>query len=172
MKTAHERKPCFVLRRSGIQGRGAFATRVIRKGTRIIEYVGERIDDDEADRRYDDDAMGRHHTFLFALGNGTTIDGAVGGNESAYINHSCEPNCEAIADDNRIFIHAMKTIKPGEELSYDYQYAREGTSERDARRLYPCHCGTASCRGTILAPLPKKKKPKKRASSSKPRRAA
>src|SRR5687768_10679939 len=85
----------FVLRRSAIQGRGAFAIRPVRKGTRIIEYTGERISHDEADRRYDDAGMGRHHTFLFSVDRKTVIDAAVGGNDARFINHSCAPNCEA-----------------------------------------------------------------------------
>ena len=156
--TAHQRKACFALRRSAIQGQGAFATRLIRKGTRIVEYAGERVSNEEADRRYDDDAMGRHHTFLFSVDEDTSIDGAVNGNEAAYINHSCDPNCEAIADDGHIYIHAIAKIEAGDELTYDYRYARQGTSDREAKLLYPCRCGAASCRGTILAPKENKRK--------------
>jgi len=94
----------FELRRSSIQGRGAFATRPIKKGTRIIEYVGERISHTEADKRYDDTGMGRHHTFLFSVGRSTVIDAAVGGNDARFINHSCAPNCEAIDERKRIYI--------------------------------------------------------------------
>src|SRR5690242_18595937 len=94
----------FELRRSSIQGRGAFATRAIRKGTRIIEYTGERISPQEADRRYDDGGMGRHHTFLFSIDSKTCIDAAVDGNDARFINHSCAPNCEAIDEKKRIFI--------------------------------------------------------------------
>jgi SET domain-containing protein len=164
MKTAHERLPCFVLRRSRIQGRGAFATRFIRKGTRIVEYRGELIDSDEADRRYDDDAMGRHHTFLFAIDKEMSIDGAVNGNEAAFINHSCDPNCEAVADGRRIFIHAIRSIAAGDELTYDYRYARQDTTDEEAKLLYPCRCGAKKCRGTILAP-PKRPRAKKAASA-------
>jgi SET domain-containing protein len=78
----------FEIRKSSIQGRGAFATRRIKKGERIIEYTGEVITVEESDRRYDDQSMSRHHTFLFSLDNGYVIDGAVGGNESRFINHS------------------------------------------------------------------------------------
>jgi uncharacterized protein len=161
--------PYFELRRSGIQGRGAFAVRRIRKGTRIIEYTGERIDNDEADRRYDDAAMNRHHTFLFTLDDDTCVDGAVGGNESAYINHSCDPNCEAVIVGGRIYIEALRTIQPGEELAYDYQYEREGSgAEYDAQ--YPCACGSENCRGTIVKPEKKKKRAPKRRRKSVARR--
>jgi uncharacterized protein len=149
------RPPLYYLDRSNIQGRGMFAGRMIRKGQRIIEYTGERIDDDEADRRYDENRMNRHHTFLFTLDSDLVVDGAIGGNDSIYINHSCEPNCEAVIEDERIFIYALRTIYPGEELLYDYQY--EHTSKDDAK-FYVCHCGAETCRGTIMKPAPKRRK--------------
>src|SRR5688500_1631927 len=114
----------FAIRRSRIQGRGAFATRRIRKGERIIEYTGERITNAEADKRYDDDRMRRHHTYLFTLTQRTVVDGGVGGNASRFINHSCEPNCEAVIEDGHIWIRAVRTIAKGCELTYDYQYER------------------------------------------------
>jgi hypothetical protein len=147
----------FEIRSSPIQGRGAFATRRIRKGTRLIEYVGERISHAEADRRYDDDTMKRHHTFLFTLNNRTVIDAAVGGNESRFINHSCAPNCEAVIDSGHIYIESIRTIQPGAELVYDYQYERAPDADESDEARYPCRCGAPNCRGTILAP-PKRKR--------------
>lgn len=142
----------FEIRESGIQGLGAFATRRIPKGRRIIEYTGERITQEQADERYDDAAMERHHTFLFTVDENTVVDGAVGGNESRFINHSCEPNCQAFIVGKRIYIYARRTIEPEEELSYDYGYERsEDTTEEDEAR-YVCRCGAPTCRGTILAP--------------------
>lgn len=148
----------FELRRSKIQGLGAFAIRPIRRGTRIIEYVGERISPEEADKRYDDAGMGRHHTFLFSVDRRTVIDAGVGGNEARFINHSCAPNCEAIDDRRRIYIEAIRDIAPGEELTYDYAYERDGTEDEEWERLYVCKCGAPNCRGTILAPEKKKRK--------------
>jgi SET domain-containing protein len=150
----------FELRQSPIQGKGAFATRRIRKGARIIEYTGERITQDEADKRYDDEAMGRHHTFLFTLDEKTVIDAAVDGNEARFINHSCDPNCQALIEDDKIFIYALKDISPGQELSYDYAYERAEGMEEESEKLYVCRCGAKNCRGTILAP-PKPPKPAK-----------
>jgi SET domain-containing protein len=147
----------FEIRSSSIQGRGAFATRRIRKGTRLIEYVGERISHAEADRRYDDDTMRRHHTFLFTLNNRTVIDAAVSGNEARFINHSCDPNCEAVIDGSHIYIESIKTIQPGAELVYDYQYERAPDADESDEARYPCRCGSPRCRGTILAP-PKRKR--------------
>ncbi len=143
---------------STVVGQGAFATRKIRSGTRVAEYTGEVISDEESDRRYPDDDVVSHHTFLFAVGWGKTIDASVNGGDARYINHSCDPNCEAHMEKRRIFIDAIRTIQPGEELFYDYQYARSGESDAEARRKFPCHCGSANCRGTIMAPLPKRRK--------------
>jgi SET domain-containing protein len=156
----------FELRQSPIQGRGAFATRRIRKGSRIIEYTGERITQDEADKRYDDEAMGRHHTFLFTLDEKTVIDAAVDGNEARFINHSCDPNCQALIEDDRIFIYALKDISPGQELCYDYAYERAEGMDEESEKLYVCRCGAKNCRGTILAP-PKPPKKAKRARKTK-----
>jgi uncharacterized protein len=145
--------PYFELRTSEIQGTGAFATRTIRKGTRIIEYLGQRISWRTADKRYDDEKMSRHHTFLFTVDDKTVIDAAVDGNEARFINHSCDPNCEAINDRKRIFIEAIKTIPAGTELVYDYQYERSDDHTAEDERFYRCRCGSPKCRGTILAPV-------------------
>jgi hypothetical protein len=143
-------QPWFEIRRSVIQGRGAFAVTTIPKGTRIIEYTGERISHAEADKRYDAEAQGRHHTFLFIATQRTVVDARHEGNEAKYINHSCEPNCEAVIDGGRIFIEAVKRIRPGEELVYDYQYGRDGTETPEDEARYACRCGSRRCRGTIL----------------------
>ena len=160
MRTPRHDPYPFEIRRSAIQGRGAFATRRIRKGERIIEYTGERITNAEADKRYDDERMRRHHTYLFTLTQRTVVDGGVGGNASRFINHSCEPNCEAIIEDGRIWIDALRTIPAGQELMYDYKYERLGGDGEGDDDTYPCHCGARRCRGTIL--LPKRRKRRRR----------
>src|SRR5215207_5279672 len=147
-----EPNPYFELRTSTIQGTGAFAIRTIKKGTRIIEYVGQRISWRTADKRYDDEKMNRHHTFLFTIDDKTVIDAAVKGNDARFINHSCAPNCEAINDRKRIFIEAIKTIPAGTELVYDYQYERSDDHTPEDEKFYKCRCGAPTCRGTILAP--------------------
>lgn len=141
----------FTVRSSSIQGKGGFAWKWIPAGTRIIEYLGERITDDEADERYDDDDMRRHHTFLFSVDDDTVIDAGVGGNEARFINHSCDPNCEAVDYGGRIFIEALRDIAPGEELFYDYGYELDEPLTPALKRQYPCYCGAENCRGTILA---------------------
>jgi hypothetical protein len=152
-------EPLYAVRRSRIHGRGVFATRHIKKGTRIIEYTGERISNREADRRYDDSRMKHHHTFLFTLDKKTVVDGAIaaGGSVASFINHSCDPNCEAIIRGKRIFIHAKEDIYPGTELAYDYQYERTGEDDDELEKFYVCRCGADNCRGTIMKPPPKKK---------------
>ena len=140
----------FELRRSPIQGVGAFAIQDIPRNTRLIEYAGEKISNAEADRRYDDDAMERHHTFLFILNTKQCVDALVGGNESMFVNHSCDPNCETEVSRGRIYIRSIKAIPAGAELTYDYMYDNEpGYTEADLRK-YPCYCGSPKCRGTIV----------------------
>lgn len=157
----------FVIRKSRIQGKGAYATRRIKKGERIIEYVGERISWAESDRRYDDTKVKRHHTFLFAVNKKIVIDAAVDGNEARFINHSCDPNCEAVGVGLRIFIESIRPIEKGEELVYDYSYAREKGATEEDEKLYVCHCGSPKCRGTILE-APKKRKRRKKPAAKKP----
>ena len=147
-------KPRFEVRASPIQGFGAFATRRIPRGTCIIEYVGERISPKEADARYAEDGAGAP-VLLFVVNKRTVIDAGVSGNEARFINHSCEPNCEAVIDSRHIYIEALRTISPGEELSYDYNLTRD---EQDDSQYYVCHCGASTCRGTMLEPLPKRRK--------------
>lgn len=167
MPSRSDRGPLYEVRRSRIQGRGLFALRRIRRGTRIVEYTGERITYAEGDRRYDDDKMQRHHTFLFILDGRTLVDAAVGGNEARLINHSCDPNCETVIQDKEIWVEALRTIHPGEELSYDYKYERlPGYTKKD-EVFYACRCGAPNCRGTILVPAkkPRRKKSPARASA-------
>ena len=139
----------FEVRTSAIHGLGVFARRPIREGTRIIEYAGEVISESEGDARYDDRSMERHHTYLMALADGRCIDAGVGGNDARLINHSCDPNCQAVEVDGRVWIEAIRPIAAGEELSYDYAYDRHAG---DDEKFYRCRCGAPVCRGTILAP--------------------
>ena len=140
------------VRHSRVHGRGVFALRRIRQGTRVIEYQGERVSHAKADRRYEGRDHDDHHTFLFILDARTVIDAGVGGNEARFINHSCEPNCESVIESDRIFIYATRTIEPGEELAYDYQIQRERDDPPNVDELFACRCGAPACRGTMLAP--------------------
>ena len=150
MPDTHTALP-FEIRDSPMQGLGAFATRRIARGTRLIEYSGERLTPDQADARYPDADGERHHTFLFAIDDDVVIDAAHGGNEARFINHSCDPNCDAVIEDGRIWIETIRDASPGDELAYDYAYVLEERHTPAAKRRFPCTCGAANCRGTILA---------------------
>ena len=151
------------IRRSPIAGLGGFATQPIRKGTRIIEYVGERISHAEADRRYDDSVSPHPHVVLFTVNNRTVIDAGVNGNEARFINHSCEPNCDPVIEKGHVYIEAIKNIAAGEELTYDYNLTREG-DDLESEERFACHCGAKRCRGTQLEPLARSKRKRARKS--------
>lgn len=160
--------PLVEARNSAIHGTGVYAIAPIKKGTRIIEYLGERISHAEADRRYEHKGDDDGHTFLFIASERTVIDAGVAGNDARFINHSCKPNCEtaivAIGGRNRVFIDAIRDIKPGEELGYEYQLTWETTDDPKELALYACRCGARKCRGTMLdkEPLDKPQKKKRR----------
>ncbi len=142
----------YAVRLSPTHGRGVFATRTIRKGARIIEYRGTRLPRPVADERPASDPADFYHTMLFELADGTVIDASLRGNAARWINHGCDPNCEAReTDDGRLFIFAKRTIRAGEELRYDYCLDYEGRLTRQARRAFACHCGAPRCRGTMLS---------------------
>ncbi len=141
----------FEIRRSPIQGLGGYATVAIPAGTRLIEYAGERLSPADAEARYPDSAVERHHTYLFAIDDAVVVDAAFGGNEARFLNHSCAPNCDAVIEDGRIWIDTIHDIEPGEELVYDYAYVLTERHTPAAKRRYPCRCGAITCRGTILA---------------------
>jgi len=149
------------VRRSRLHGRGVFALRRIRTGTRIIEYRGDRVSHRAADLRYQNKHTSDNHTFLFIVDRGIVIDGGVNGNDARFINHSCDPNCESVIEDRRVFIEAIRTIRPGEELTYDYQIGRDREDPPDVDEIFACRCGAARCRGSMLWP-PRRRAPKAR----------
>jgi uncharacterized protein len=160
----------FELRNSPIQGTGAFATRPIRKGARIIEYKGERVSHDEADSRYEED--GDHpHVVLFVVDKRTVIDAGVGGNEARFINHSCDPNCEAVTEKGHVYLEATRDIAAGEELAYDYHLTRDDPDDEEVEKQFACRCGSRNCRGTMLEPVPRKRKRARRKGPASRRRA-
>lgn len=159
-RSAYATSPLIEARHSPIHGTGVFAVTDIKKGTRIIEYLGERISHAEADRRYERKGDDDGHTFLFIASNRTVIDAGVNGNDARFINHHCDPNCETVIENGRVFIDAIRNIKAGEELGYDYQLTWESTDDPEELALYACRCGARKCRGTMLdtEPVDKKKK--------------
>ena len=139
-------------RRSGVHGKGVFATSDIAAGETIIEYVGEIISWKEAQRRHPHDPADPNHTFYFHIDEKRVIDALYGGNSSRWINHSCDPNCEADEEDGRVFIKALRKIKAGDELNYDYGLIIDERYTPKLKAEYPCWCGARQCRGTLLAP--------------------
>jgi uncharacterized protein len=160
MKKAGRRRknPLFEVRNSRVHGHGVFARRRIRKGTRVIEYLGDRVSHEVANSRYEDKDPRDGHTFLFTVDAKTVIDAGVDGNDARFINHGCDPNCEAVDIGKRIFIEAVRTIQPGEELAYDYGIQRDADDPPDVDVIFACRCGAASCRGSMLEARKKKRR--------------
>lgn len=146
------RKPRIIVRNSRIHGRGIYAGRKLAAGERIVEYKGERITWKEADRRPPSDPDDPNHTFFFSLSDGrTVIDAGRGGNAARWMNHSCDPNCETEeTEDGRVFIQAVRDIRRGEELNYDYGLIIDERITPTLKKAYLCRCGSPNCRGTML----------------------
>ena len=146
-------------RKSTIHGNGVFALAAIAKGERIIEYKGLRRTHAEVDA---DDAgdVESGHTFLFTLNDDYVIDANYKGNDARWINHSCAPNCEAViaeaeGDDrtaDKVFIEAIRDIKPGEELTYNYGITLAERHTPRLKKIWECRCGSRKCTGTMLQP--------------------
>jgi uncharacterized protein len=158
-KQAPEDNRRIQTRLSGVHGKGVFAVQDIAEGETIIEYVGAVISWKEAQKRHPHDPSDPNHTFYFHIDETRVIDALYGGNSSRWINHSCDPNCEADEDGGRVFIKALRNIDAGEELNYDYGLIIDERYTPKLKAEYPCWCNAKSCRGTLLAP-------KKRSSKS------
>ena len=128
----------LIIRSSDIHAAGCYTTAPITKGSRVVEYTGERVSNEEGDRLY----KNKDYTYLFALDGGTHMVDGYG--MAMYINHSCDPNCETDQFNGHIWIIACRDIKAGEELTYDYNLF---DGEGDA----PCTCGARRCRGTMYS---------------------
>ena len=158
------------VRNSPIHGMGVFAARRIPKGTRVIEYLGDRITHKEADDRYEDHDPNDNHTFLFIVDRRTVIDAGVNGNAARFINHSCDGNCTSVIEQRRVFIESTREIAKGEELGYDYEIGREKDDPENVDEIFACRCGSPKCRGTMLYPAERpanKKKAKKKVAKKK-----
>lgn len=128
------------VRQSVIHGTGGYARKDIPSGTRIIEYVGERIDKTESAKRCE-----AENAYIFTIDDDCDLDGSVAWNPAKFINHSCAPNCEAEWDESRIFINALRDLKQGEELTFNYGFDLEEYHE------HICQCRTPDCVGFIVA---------------------
>jgi SET domain-containing protein len=162
--------PYIVLKKSPIHNKGVFARKDIPEGTEVIEYVGELIGKSEAEKRGEKvlaesrKSNDKGAVYIFELNDKYDIDGNVSYNTAGYINHSCDPNCEAVNIDDHIWIVALRDIKKGEELSYNYGYGFENYED------HPCRCGAADCAGYILAEEHWHKLKKRRGNINKNRR--
>ena len=160
----------IVARRSAIHGNGVFAVEPIAKGERLVEYRGRRRTHADVDAGDSGDA-GSGHTFLFTLNDEYVIDANFDGNVARWINHSCSPNCEAVLEEHdgddrtrdRVFIEAIRAIKPGEELAYDYGITLAEAHTPRLKKIWECRCGSKNCTGTMLKP----KRPAKAAAPAK-----
>jgi uncharacterized protein len=158
----HPPNKWLVVRNSKVHGKGCFARCFIPKGTRMIEYLGERMSHKEADRRYEGSDVNDNHTFLFIADRKTVIDGTNGGNESRFVNHHCDGNCESDTEKGRVFVDSIRDIEKGEELGYDYQIGRDKNDPLNVDEIYACRCGSPKCRGTMLWPAKRPKLAKKK----------
>jgi uncharacterized protein len=138
------------VRESDIHGKGVYAIRPIKAGDRVLEYKGEIITWKKAEARHPHDISQPNHTFYFHLDDSHVIDARHTGNSARWINHSCEPNLEATQDGNRIFLNALRDIKIGEELSYDYGLVIDLRKTARVKKDFACLCGATDCRGTML----------------------
>ena len=125
---------------SKIHATGCYTTDPIPAGSYIVEYTGPRLTVDEADEHYD----GREETYLFGLSDGKYVIDGYG--DAAFINHSCDPNCEPDEIDGRVWIIALRDIAAGEELTYDYNLYDGDEDDKS-----PCSCGSSNCRGTLFS---------------------
>jgi len=149
----------IVARRSPIHGNGVFAARDIPAGIPLVQYRGRMLTHNQADRAYGGD-VDSGHTFLFTLNEDYLIDANVGGNIARWINHSCDPNCEAVIheDDDgnprndRVMIETLRKIRKGEELTYDYGITLEERHTARLKKIWACRCGATNCTGTMLKP--------------------
>ena len=130
----------LMIRSSAIHAAGCYTTTPIRKGARVVEYTGPRIQKSEADRLYEDSPI----TYLFGIGSRSTV---IDGHGAAmFLNHSCNPNCETDESHGRVWIQAIRDIAPGEELTYDY-CLYDGDEDEAS-----CNCGAPACRKTMYSP--------------------
>ena len=159
------------MRRSDVHGNGVFAVQDLAEGETLIEYKGEVISWKEALRRHPHDPAQPNHTFYFHIDDGRVIDGNVNGNAARWINHSCEPNCEADEVDGRVYIKALRNISAGEELNYDYGLIIDEPYTPKLLSEFPCWCGSEQCRGTLLTPKDDEKKKKKKARKAEKKKA-
>ncbi len=143
----------YKVKKSKVHGNGIYATQNIKKGIKIIEYLGEKISRKEGDRRSELrikkylNSKNIGSVYIFQLNAKQDIDGSPLYNKARYINHSCDPNCEVDIENGKIWISSLRRIKKGEELSYDYGYSFDKEDYKD----HPCKCNSKNCIGYIIS---------------------
>ncbi len=144
----------LMTRASPRHGLGVYATAPIRRHALVIEYAGEVITHDDAERRYPTTGATAlpEHTYVLQLDDERVVDANVGGNDARFINHACDPNLEPITIGDHVWLVALRNIAAGEELGYDYAIELDERHTPAAKRRFPCRCGGATCRGTLLRP--------------------
>lgn len=146
----------IIVKKSKIHGKGVFAVKNIKKGTKIIEYLGEKISKEEGSMRaqlsfkQSKKNKDKGATYIFELNKKYDIDGNVPRNKARFINHSCSPNCKIEIIKDHIWIISKRDIKKGEELNYNYCYSIEDCLN------HPCKCRNKNCVGYIVDPYEKK----------------
>ena len=139
--------------KSRVHGTGIFASMDIKKDTKIIQYIGEKITKKEGDKRSADrikkylNKKNQGSVYVFELNKKYDIDGSPTYNKARYINHSCNPNCEVEIIKNEIWIISIKNIKKGQELNYDYGYPFDVDDFSD----HLCKCKSKNCIGYIIS---------------------
>ena len=141
------------VKKSKVHGYGVFATKEIKKNTKIIQYIGEKVNKREGDRRSEKRLKDFLHSknngsvYIFELNNRYDIDGSPKYNKARYINHSCNPNCEVDIEQDEIWIRSIRKIKVNEELSYDYGFEFDSDDYKD----HCCKCRDKNCIGFIIS---------------------
>lgn len=130
----------LIVRSSSLHGAGVYTTAPIRKGKRVLEYTGPRLSREESEGMYADSEV----TYLFTMDDHKTIIDGFG--MAAFVNHSCDPNCETDQIGDSIWIIARRNIAANEELTYDYCLWDAEPGEEA-----PCYCGARNCRGTMYS---------------------
>jgi uncharacterized protein len=148
----------LALRESRIHSLGCYATGAIKKGELVAEYTGPRITLKAAEALYNN----HHKTYLFGLSSGKEVIDGIG--VAAFINHSCDPNCETDELRGRIVICSIRDIGPGEEITYDYCLY---DGEPDDQAL--CFCRSKNCRGSMYSEEELKRRSRKLQRLQKPK---
>lgn len=147
----------YIVGASTIHGQGVFAARDLPPNHTLMQYRGRLLTHAQADASFNEN-VDSGHTFLFTLNDHYVIDAGVGGNSARWINHSCDPNCQAVVLESprgnpagdRIVIQTIRAIQAGEELTYHYGIKLAVPHSKRLKRIWACHCGARNCTGTLL----------------------